>query len=97
MIHKTFVETDSGLVARVTFTLPNNIWADAFYLVGDFNDWNRTSHPFPQDREGQWSITVDLELGRASRRIARASGASPLTWSWAGPSSSATCAMVKSG
>lgn len=65
MIHKTFVETDSGLVARVTFTLPNSIWADAFYLVGDFNDWNRTSHPFPQDREGHWSITVDLELGRA--------------------------------
>jgi len=33
--------------------------------VGDFNDWNRTSHPFLQDREGRWSITVDLELGRA--------------------------------
>ena len=65
MIHKTFIETDSGLVARVAFTLPDSIWADAIYLVGDFNDWNRTSHPFLQDREGRWSITVDLELGRA--------------------------------
>jgi 1,4-alpha-glucan branching enzyme len=65
MIRKTFIETDSRLVARVTFTLPNSIWANAIYLVGDFNDWNRTSHPFPQDRDGHWSITVDLELGRA--------------------------------
>ena len=52
MIHKTFMETDSRLVARVTFTLPDSIWADTIYLVGDFNDWNCTSHPFPQDREG---------------------------------------------
>lgn len=80
---KTFVETDSGLVARVTFTLPNSIWADAIYLVGDFNLWRN-------------SAATGTALPIPSRRIARASGASPLTWSWAGPSSSATCAMVKS-
>ncbi len=65
MIHKTFIETDRGSVARVTFTLPDCIWADKIYLVGDFNDWNRTSHPFQNDGTGQWTITVDLELGRA--------------------------------
>jgi hypothetical protein len=85
MIHKTFIETDSGLVARVTFTLPDRIWADAIYLVGDFvavpRDWNRTSHLFLQDREGRWSITWRC----------------PATWSWAGPSSSATCVTVKCG
>jgi hypothetical protein len=81
MIHKTFVETDSGLVVRVTFTLPDSIWADAIYLIGDFNDWNRTSHPFPRDREDRWSITWRC----------------PAIWNWAGPSSSVTCAMVKCG
>lgn len=65
MIHKTFIETDGRPVARVTFALPDIIQADTIYLVGDFNDWNRASHPFRQDREGRWSITVDLELGRA--------------------------------
>jgi 1,4-alpha-glucan branching enzyme len=65
MIHKTFVETNRTPVARVTFTLPNSIWADTIYLVGDFNDWNIESHPFQRDREGQWILSVDLELGHA--------------------------------
>jgi len=65
MINKTFINDGSKAVARVTFTLPDSIWADKIYLVGDFNDWDRTSHPFQRDREGRWIITVDLELGRA--------------------------------
>jgi len=65
MIHKTFLESENGLIARVTFTLPESLWADKVYLVGDFNDWNRVSHPFSRDREGNWTITVDLEVGRA--------------------------------
>jgi 1,4-alpha-glucan branching enzyme len=64
MINKSFVETDRGMVARATFTLPNSMWADVVYLVGDFNEWNCISHPFRRDREGRWIITVDLELGR---------------------------------
>lgn len=65
MIHKTFVETEQGSVARVTFTLPDSIWADKIYLVGDFNAWDRASHPFQHDGTDRWAITVDLELGRA--------------------------------
>lgn len=64
MIHKTFVETERGLIARVTFSLPNGIWADTVYLVGDFNDWNHSSHPFQHGREEGWTLTVDLEVGR---------------------------------
>jgi 1,4-alpha-glucan branching enzyme len=64
MIHKTFVEVGGKLVARVTFTLPSSIWADTIHLVGDFNHWNRTSHPLQRDREGGWQITLDLEVGR---------------------------------
>jgi len=65
MIHKTFVETDGRPMARVTFAMPNSTWVDAVYLVGDFNDWNRTSHPLERDREGHWHLTLDLDLGRA--------------------------------
>lgn len=65
MIRKTFVEDDGKAIARVTFILPDSIWADKIHLVGDFNDWNRTSHPFRRDRRGNWTITVDLEVGRA--------------------------------
>ena len=65
MIHKAFVKVNDKPVARVTFTLPNNLQADTLYLVGDFNEWNGTATPFVRDLEGIWSITVDLRLGRA--------------------------------
>ena len=64
MIQKRVVETRKGKVARVTFSLPNSVWADTIYLVGDFNGWNNTTHPFKVGRDGEWSITVDLELDR---------------------------------
>lgn len=65
MIRKTFVEDGERQVARVMFQLPSDIWANAIYLVGDFNAWHRTSHPFQRDPAGNWTITVDLEAGRA--------------------------------
>ena len=65
MISKTIIDTDKGQVARVTFTLPDSIWANSIYLVGDFNGWNETLHPLQHTREGSWMITLDLELGRS--------------------------------
>ena len=65
MIRKEFIETDAGLVARVTFMLPSSLWADNIYLVGDFNNWNQTSHPFQHGRDGLWTITIDLEVNRS--------------------------------
>ena len=65
MIQKTFVNTEGRSMARVTFVMPNCTWADVIYLVGDFNHWNRTSHPLQRDRKGHWRLTLDLALGRA--------------------------------
>lgn len=65
MIHKIFVVADGKLCARVDFTLPEHTWAGAIYLVGDFNAWHRTSHPFRHESDGKWTISVDLEVGRA--------------------------------
>jgi 1,4-alpha-glucan branching enzyme len=37
-------------------------WAPAaysLYLIGDFNDWNRTSHPMQRNEQGIWEIFLD--------------------------------------
>lgn len=49
----------------VRFELPSSIWADVIHLVGDFNNWNRISHPLARDRYGDtWYITLELERGK---------------------------------
>ncbi|HBY97854.1 MAG TPA: glycoside hydrolase family 13 [Chloroflexi bacterium] len=65
MIHKDFVQSGSRHVARITFTLPACVWTDTVNLVGDFNNWHHSSHPFRRERDGQWSLTIDLEAGPA--------------------------------
>jgi 1,4-alpha-glucan branching enzyme len=65
MIHKTFVEIEGKLVARVTFSLPDSIWADHITLVGDFNSWDTESHPFGRTEAGTWFVTVELLPHRA--------------------------------
>src|ERR1017187_846909 len=38
--------------------------AESVYLVGDFNEWNSTSHPMEPWLKGWWSIQVPLLPGR---------------------------------
>src|SRR5262249_23850887 len=64
MIKKTFIQTERGPIAQVTFSLPGEMWADTIYLVGDFNNWNFSSHPFQLSQNGVWTLTIDLEVGR---------------------------------
>lgn len=47
---------------RVTFMIPGSIWADTIHLVGDFNGWDRESHPLTQHGD-TWSIALELEKG----------------------------------
>ncbi len=65
MIDKTFIEMKDKLIARVTFSVPEGLWASALYLVGDFNEWHNTSHPFGRTGADGWTITVNLEIGHA--------------------------------
>ncbi len=60
MIGREAVETPSGPATRVTFQLPAGMWAHTVHLVGDFNQWNRTSHPLQRTRDGGWALSVDL-------------------------------------
>jgi 1,4-alpha-glucan branching enzyme len=64
MIQKAFTQHNGQPTMQVTFTLPNGLWADTIHLVGDFNNWNRRSHPLRCDRQGEWSLTMNLETGK---------------------------------
>jgi len=57
-------DTQAGRVS-VTFQLPASIWAESVFLVGDFNDWNRRSHPLVRSRDEVWQITLELEQGKS--------------------------------
>lgn len=65
MIDKVMECQGDEPVLRVTFTIPGSIWACSIHLVGDFNDWNRKSHPLIHTRADQWRITVLLEPNKA--------------------------------
>jgi 1,4-alpha-glucan branching enzyme len=64
MITKAFVNVDGEMMARITFKLPAGVWADQIYLVGDFNQWNRTDHHLRLINEEAWQTTVDLKVGK---------------------------------
>ena len=49
-----FSRTEDGWVYREW--LPG---ADEVHLIGDFNDWNRTSHPLTRLENGVWEIHLD--------------------------------------
>ena len=49
---------------HVVFELPASLWADHIYLVGDFNDWNRSATPFALSGSGVWRAELDLPLGQ---------------------------------
>jgi len=53
-------------VCKVTFRLPADAahTASEVTLVGDFNDWDRISLPMKRLRNGEHTLTVDLQPGR---------------------------------
>ncbi len=63
MIQKQFIKSAKTTKCRLTFTLPEDIWADEVYLVGNFNGWDETTHPLRQANNGEWRIVVDLAVG----------------------------------
>ena len=43
--------------------------ADALYLMGDFNDWNRTSHPLTRLENGSWELHLPEEALHDGSRV----------------------------
>jgi 1,4-alpha-glucan branching enzyme len=56
--------TKSKDECKVTFYLGKEVRAESATLVGDFNDWNETSHPMEALKDGRFKITVTLPAGR---------------------------------
>ncbi len=63
MIQKQYIRTLQTTTCRLTFVLPELIWADSVYVVGDFNGWDMTALPMQQDAQGQWKATIEVEAG----------------------------------
>ena len=63
-ISKKFLK--SKPVCKVTFKLKKDQvdGASTVHLVGDFNDWNKESHPMKGLKNGSFSAVLDLESGR---------------------------------
>ncbi|MBF0456684.1 MAG: isoamylase early set domain-containing protein [Nitrospirae bacterium] len=61
---KVYIEDTN--MCRVTFTLQIEaaINARTVAIAGDFNSWNKTSHMMKQSRNGNFTITIDLEAER---------------------------------
>jgi 1,4-alpha-glucan branching enzyme len=62
-LKKKYVKNNS--VCKVTFEVSKEAaqGAKSVHLVGDFNEWNKTSHPMKPLKSGAYTITVDLQGG----------------------------------
>lgn len=58
-----------GSVCSVTFVLPKEAASDAWSvcILGEFNNWSPDAHPLVRREEGDFTITLELEAGRAYR------------------------------
>ena len=53
--------------ARVTFTIDPRAGARTAAVCGEWNDWSADAGVMRRDAEGEFSLTVDLDAGRAYR------------------------------
>jgi 1,4-alpha-glucan branching enzyme len=53
--------------ARVTFTVDPRVGAQAAAVCGEWNDWSADAGVMHRDAAGGFSVTVDLDAGRAYR------------------------------
>lgn len=50
-------------VCKVTFVYSDGADVETVHLVGDFNDWDETATPMNQHKNGDVTVTLDLEQG----------------------------------
>jgi len=56
-------------VCKVTFRLPCNgaLEAEMVTVVGEFNNWDEQATPMKRQKNGDFTVTVELETGREYR------------------------------
>lgn len=64
-IEKKFLKAKA--VCKVKFSLSGDHYtsASSVLLVGDFNNWQVGETPLKKAKTGTWSVTLDLETGKA--------------------------------
>ena len=64
MISKKYLKTKP--VAKVTFSLAKKEaqGAEKVAIAGDFNNWNTTENILKKNKDGKFSLTLDLEKGK---------------------------------
>jgi 1,4-alpha-glucan branching enzyme len=58
---------EPGNTASVTFTLDPRVGAQTAAVCGEWNDWSPSTDVMRRDADGGFSVTVELEAGRAYR------------------------------
>jgi 1,4-alpha-glucan branching enzyme len=53
-------------LCKVTFLIPKEavVTGKKVYLVGDFNGWDHDATPMKKQKDGAFSVTLNLEQGR---------------------------------
>lgn len=66
-IEKRFLKTRPA--CKVTLTLPAEAapTAETVCVVGEFNEWSRDATPMTRRKNGTFSVSLELETGRAYR------------------------------
>lgn len=47
----------------MTFSLPAAVQGETVYLVGDFNKWDEKTTPMKRQKDGSFTVTLELSKG----------------------------------
>jgi len=61
MLKKRYLSKDT--VCKVTFVLPADVDARSAFVVGEFNNWDKTTSPMTQAADGSWRAEIKLDAG----------------------------------
>jgi 1,4-alpha-glucan branching enzyme len=62
MLKKQFLKTKDAV--KVTFSLPEAVQGETVFLVGDFNNWDEAATAMKRQKNGSFTVTLDLERNR---------------------------------
>lgn len=63
-LSKRYLKNKCKVTFRFDKQAARSLNATEVFLVGDFNQWSETSHPLQALKSGEFTLTLDLELGR---------------------------------
>lgn len=62
MLKKQYYKTKD--TCKVTFVANKALEAESVHLVGDFNQWSQEETPMKRQKDGSFTVTLQLERGK---------------------------------